>query len=179
MAETIDVLNEKGVKTGHIATRTEVHQKGLWHRAVIVCVINDNNEILMQRRSLNKEKYPGLWDISVAAHVRSGEDAISTASRELNEEINIPIEYTTQIRDFRYITSFINQHVVGNLIENQFYDLFVIRRNIETTQLNYTDDEVMDAKWVNYVGLQELLKEKVLHPRLEWVDEVVRYINRF
>ena len=54
--ELIDVLNENGIKTGKIASRDEVHQKGLWHRAIVVAIINDKNEILLQQRSANKEK---------------------------------------------------------------------------------------------------------------------------
>ena len=51
MEEMIDVLDENGVKTGTIATRKEVHKKGLWHRAIVVAIINEKNEILIQQRS--------------------------------------------------------------------------------------------------------------------------------
>jgi len=33
--EMIDVLNENGVRTGEIVSRTEVHKQGLWHRGVL------------------------------------------------------------------------------------------------------------------------------------------------
>ena len=45
--EMIDVLDENGIKTGTIATRKEVHKKGLWHRAIVVAIINEKNEILI------------------------------------------------------------------------------------------------------------------------------------
>ena len=45
MAEMIDVLDENGVKTGAIATRSEVHKKSLWHRAIVVAVITEKNEL--------------------------------------------------------------------------------------------------------------------------------------
>lgn len=179
MAEMIDVLNENGVKTGEAITRAEIHKKGLWHRATIVCIVNSDNEILLQRRSESREKHSGLWDLSVASHVQAGGDSVSTAVREINEEIGVQIEYRAQVKDFRFLTSFRNKQTIGDFIENQFYDLFVIRRDIAIEDLNYNDDEVMDAKWVNYTGLQKLIKEGVLHPRLEWVDEVVNYINKF
>ena len=56
MNELIDILDENELKTGEIATRKEVHKKGLWHRAIVVALINDNNQILLQQRSYNKEK---------------------------------------------------------------------------------------------------------------------------
>ena len=49
MAEYIDVLNEDGIKTGEILTRKEVHSKGLWHRAIVIAIINEKNEILLQQ----------------------------------------------------------------------------------------------------------------------------------
>lgn len=47
MEEMIDVLDENGVKTGEIVTRKEVHKRGLWHRAIVVAIINEKNEILI------------------------------------------------------------------------------------------------------------------------------------
>ena len=47
--EYIDVLDENGVKTGEILSRREIHKRGLWHRAIVVAVINEKNEILLQQ----------------------------------------------------------------------------------------------------------------------------------
>ena len=175
----VDVLDENGVKTGEVVTRKEVHSKGLWHRAVIICIINSNNEFLMQRRSLSRDKFPGLWDLSAAAHVQAGDDAVSTAVREMNEEIGVQTEYKIQVKDFRFLTSFRSHQIIGDIIENQYYDLFILRKDLEAADLNFNDEEVMETKWINYTTLQKLLKENALHPRLEWVNEVVRYVNRF
>ena len=49
--ELIDVLNEDGIQTGEILSRAEVHKRGLWHRAIVVAIINEKNEILLQQRS--------------------------------------------------------------------------------------------------------------------------------
>ena len=67
--EYIDVLDENGVKTGEILSRKEIHQRGLWHRAIVIAIINGNNEVLLQQRSIDKDKNAGLWDISVAGHI--------------------------------------------------------------------------------------------------------------
>ena len=55
MEEKFDVLNELGEFTGKIATREECHAKGLWHRAVYAFIIDDNGNILLQKRSANKK----------------------------------------------------------------------------------------------------------------------------
>lgn len=67
--ELIDVLDENGIKTGQVMTRSEIHKQGLWHRAIVVAIINERNEILLQQRSMEKEKNAGLWDISAAGHI--------------------------------------------------------------------------------------------------------------
>lgn len=179
MVEMIDVLNENGVKTGEIVSRDVIHKEGLWHRAVVVCIINSDNEMLMQQRSEKVWEFPGLWDLSVAAHVMAGDDSVSTILRETNEEIGVQIGYTAQAKDFRFLSSFRNSMVIGDIIENQFYELFILRRDINIKDICFTDDEVADVQWIKYSTLKAMQKEGKLHPRVEWVDEVVKYINKF
>ncbi len=45
MDELIDVLDENGIKTGEILPRSEVHKKGLWHRIIVIAIINEKNQI--------------------------------------------------------------------------------------------------------------------------------------
>ena len=97
MEELIDVLDENGVKTGEVLTRNEVHKRGLWHRAIAVAIINEQNQILVQQRSFKKEKNAGKWDISVAGHISSGQDALSAASREINEEVSVNLGFNLDI----------------------------------------------------------------------------------
>lgn len=60
MEEKFDVLNELGEFTGEIATRKECHTKGLWHRAVYAFILDDNKNILLQKRIANN--YDGLTE---------------------------------------------------------------------------------------------------------------------
>ena len=60
--ELIDVLDENGVKTGEILSREEIHKKGLWHRAIVVAIVNDKNEILLQQRS-EKMRECGIFQL--------------------------------------------------------------------------------------------------------------------
>lgn len=76
MSELIDVLDENGIKTGEVLSRNEIHQKGLWHRAIVVAIVNKNNQVLLQQRSFKKDKNAGKWDISVAGHISTGQDAL-------------------------------------------------------------------------------------------------------
>ena len=44
--EYFDVLNEYGEFTGKTATREECHKKGLWHKIVVIAIIDKNKNIL-------------------------------------------------------------------------------------------------------------------------------------
>ncbi|GAA5482473.1 16S rRNA (adenine(1518)-N(6)/adenine(1519)-N(6))-dimethyltransferase RsmA [Haloferula sargassicola] len=86
--EVFDVVDEADEVVGQ-ATRREVHDKDLMHRAVHIFAINGRGELLLQRRSLLKDRHPGVWDSSAAGHLDSGEDYPSAAVREMEEEMGI------------------------------------------------------------------------------------------
>ena len=52
-------------------------------------VFNSEKKIFIQKRSKSKVESPGLWDISSAGHVDSGETYEKCAHRELWEELQI------------------------------------------------------------------------------------------
>ena len=85
--ELLEILDEKGNKTGKKAPIEEIYDKGYWHKSVHIWIINDNHELLMQRRNPTKKTFPDMWAISVAGHVRCYEDSVAAGLRELNEEI--------------------------------------------------------------------------------------------
>ena len=87
MEEKFDVLNELGEFTGEIATREECHKKGLWHRAVYAFIIDDDGNVLLQKRSSNKKLWPNMWDVTVGGHVDSGEFGRQALVREVKEEL--------------------------------------------------------------------------------------------
>ena len=93
--EIFDVVNERDEVIGQ-APRKEVHARGLLHRAVHVLVFNARGELFLQKRSLKKDRQPGVWDSSSSGHVDSGETYDETAVRELREEICLHLPHTPQ-----------------------------------------------------------------------------------
>ena len=87
MAEILDIVNEKDEVIGQ-RERKDVHSSNLVHRGAHVFVFNSKGEILLQKRSMKKDKYPGFWG-DMAGHVDSGDGYEETARRELKEEIGI------------------------------------------------------------------------------------------
>jgi isopentenyldiphosphate isomerase len=71
------------------ATRSEIHAKGLIHRAVHIFVFNESGQIYIQRRSEDKDRHPSKLDSSAAGHVDPGESYTDAAIRELDEELGL------------------------------------------------------------------------------------------
>jgi len=88
--EIFDVVNERDEIIGQRA-RAEVHRFGLKHRAVHVLVFNSRDEIFLQKRSMKKDCFPGVWDSSVSGHLDRGESYDACAIRELYEEIGLRV----------------------------------------------------------------------------------------
>lgn len=62
------------------------------HREIHVWIYNKEREILFQKRSLNKDTFPGLLDASVGGHVELGSNYEETATKETKEETGIIID---------------------------------------------------------------------------------------
>lgn len=87
MSEDIfDIVNDRDEVIGR-APRSEVHARGLMHRAVHVLVFNKHGEMFLQKRSKTKDREPSRWGAACSGHVDSGEDYDTAALRELGEEL--------------------------------------------------------------------------------------------
>jgi 16S rRNA (adenine1518-N6/adenine1519-N6)-dimethyltransferase len=67
--------------------RATIHRKNMLHRAVHILLVNNRGELLLQKRSYRKDRFPGCWDSSASGHVDAGESYVDCAARELEEEI--------------------------------------------------------------------------------------------
>lgn len=179
--ELIDVLDENGVFTGKVLPRSEVHKQGLWHRSIVVAIVNEQNQVLLQERSKNKEKNANMWDISVAGHLSAGQDSLSAAAREINEEVSVLLGYRTEIKDFRYMYSFRKEQIFKeDFIERQFYDFFILRTSgLDDKTLYFQESEVQAVKFVDLTELQQLIEKNQVVERAEVYAVLERYLFRF
>ena len=65
---------------------------GLLHQSVTIFLRNSREEIFLQQRSKRDDWLPGLWTASCTGHVKSGEDPLNTAKREMKEELGVECE---------------------------------------------------------------------------------------
>ena len=180
-SEMLDVLDENGIPTGEVLPRDVVHKRGLWHESTLVCVINSKNEILMQKRSVHKDKYPGCWDLSVAGHLEMGSFSMDTLFAEMMEEIGIVLPQQIRVRDLKHLKTFRDQRIINDdFIENQFYNLYVshVDVDVDVDNIQFQEDEVAEVKWLSIYEVKKLAGSGLCHPRTVWIDMVYKYISR-
>lgn len=86
--EIFDIVNEHDQVIGQMP-RSRVHAEGHKHRAVHVLVFNARGDLFLQKRSMLKDNFPGVWDSSASGHLDTGEDYDACAVREVREEIGL------------------------------------------------------------------------------------------
>lgn len=89
--EVFDVVNDQDEVIGQ-APRSEVHRRKLNHRAVHVLIFNSRGELFLQKRSQQKDCFPGAWDSSASGHLDRGEDYDACALREVREELGVELD---------------------------------------------------------------------------------------
>lgn len=93
--ELLAMFHEDGRHTGAPVSRDEAHRCGILHGASHTYIYKREQGqlmLLLQRRSLCKDSFPGCLDTSSAGHVDFGSDFLQTAHRELKEELGIDAE---------------------------------------------------------------------------------------
>ena len=69
--------------------RSEMRSKALRYRASYIFIFNCKGELFVQQRAHSKDKYPGWFDLAAGGVLREGEDYLSNAVREVEEETGI------------------------------------------------------------------------------------------
>ncbi len=120
--EIIDIVNSKDRIVGK-EKRSIAIQKGLYHRAANVLVINSRGKIFLQQRSSKADICPLTWDISTSEHVKAGESYEEAARRGLKEELGIKAA-VSKLKDVHLQKS---EYFNGRIKEYEFIVLFVAK----------------------------------------------------
>lgn len=93
--EMFDLVDADDRVIGRVR-RGDAHQNpALLHRSVQVLVFDSAERVLLQRRSTRKDLFPGYYCASASGHVISGDDYLTTAHRELAEELGVRAPLTS------------------------------------------------------------------------------------
>lgn len=83
--EYLDIVDEQGQPTGEIVSRTLAHTKGIRHRTAHIWIVRRENEhfqVLMQKRAMSKDSFPGKYDTSSAGHIQAGDEPLASSLRK-------------------------------------------------------------------------------------------------
>jgi len=86
--ELFETFDDDGHPLG-LVPRSDVHRRGLWHRASNVLLFDPADRLYLQRRAAGKDVWPNAWDVSVGEHLKPGETFEHAAHRGLAEELSI------------------------------------------------------------------------------------------
>ena len=135
-----------------------MHRKGLWHRTVHIWIQNSSKELLLQKRSLNKEVYPGYWDVSCAGHLSAGDNSICAAVRELEEELAIVAKEIELSFLFTLPQHYTSPDML--IIENEITDVYLLKRNIEIKDIDIDESELTEVRFVKLYELKSMLNSE-------------------
>lgn len=144
--ELLNVYNDNNEYMNIKKDRNEVHDNGLWHREILVIVVNEKNQVLLQKRSYKRRHLPGKWALC-AGHVISDDTEKATAVRELKEEIGLNVLQ----KDLKLI----DIYKKGDPTNKKFSYIYLHKTNKKIKDFKIQTNELTDIK---YVPIKKLIK---------------------
>ncbi|MAT06991.1 MAG: NUDIX hydrolase [Acidimicrobiaceae bacterium] len=124
-----------------IVPRARMRAENLLHRSVAVIVTTSDGRLVVQRRSTDKDLFPGWWDIGAGGVVTAGEDRASAARRELAEELGVD-----GVDDVDANPSFVG---VGRHDDDHAREICWIYRTVSDGPFRAIDGEVSEIRVVD------------------------------
>lgn len=164
--ELFDILNEDGTKSGVIRERGVAHREGSLHATAHIWVVRPNEksgyDVMLQKRSQNKDSNPGSYDISSAGHISAGDEVLPSALRELSEELGI----CAKQEELHYVG------VHQKRSEKVFYGkpfrdhersyIYVYREPVDIENLIIQESELEKVIWMDYEACRQAIRNRTL-----------------
>lgn len=156
--ELLDLVDENGVPTGEVKERELVHRDGDRHRISHVWLFRQRNgrwQVLLQKRSEQKDSHPGCYDISSAGHIPAGVDWVSSALRELEEELGLHMQaeqlHLAGVRRFDWRGSFYGRPFRDRQVSRVYYGVW----EGEPQDLHLQESEVSEVVWMDFAACRQ------------------------
>lgn len=140
--EYVTLLGEDGAAIGSLP-KSEVHTRDTpLHLAFSCHLVDDRGRILLTRRALSKQTWPGVWTNSFCGHPQPGEDMVEAVRRRAVQELGAPVGHVqSALPDYRY-----RAVDASGIVENEVCPVFVARL---AGPLSPSSDEVAEWAWVD------------------------------
>ena len=157
--EYLDIVDGDGKPVGGTVSRADAHALGVRHRTAHVWVARKRAggyDVLLQKRSMEKGSFPGMYDTSSAGHIPAGDEPLPSALRELREELGLE----ARPEDLGFAGIFRNRYervFHGKLFrDDEVIWVYVYRGTADEKRLTLQKSEVDEVRWF---GLEEALQE--------------------
>lgn len=150
MVEYWDIYDENRVFQNRTIRRGEPFGEGEYYVCCEVWLQNTKGELLITKRHPDK-KAGGLWEF-VGGGVLAGETTVRAAIREVKEEIGVSIAESEPT-----LLSVYKQR-------NYFMDIYLVKKDVDVSDITLNENETVDAKWVSEQELQRMIEnQEVVH----------------
>lgn len=188
--ELFDICDENGEPTGRVTERGVAHTFGTIHRTAHIWVVREKKkedllipetgtesgiyaggfgtalkeskwELLLQKRSMQKDSFPGCYDTSAAGHVGAGDTCEAGAYRELKEELGI--EAMPGELEFvgKFYVDDVNRTFHGKpFLNREMTSVYIYRKEVDEQKLHLQKEEVESVRWLDYEVCRELTRQK-------------------
>ena len=153
--ELIDILDDdlSVIKT---CLKSEAHKNGWLHPTVHIWFYTENGKILIQKRAKNKGSFPDLWDVSVAGHIGSGEEAIIAAIREIEEEIGLLVDSNELNKIGTFREKF--EHGRG-YTDNELHHIYLSKLERDIGSLRIQKEELSEIRLISFDSFERAIAE--------------------
>lgn len=146
--EFFDIVNENDEVIGKIKENEQKNIRPNQLRFINILIFNNENKILVPKRSYNRKIFPNCYDFSVGGHVNSGENYEQAAYRELEEELGIK---NVELNKIAYFNPYISE-------SNTFQTVYTL--NYDKAIINYDKDGIEDIFYFTKEEIKELMNNK-------------------
>ena len=161
--ELFDVRDSEGNVTGVARERELVHLNGDPHGTSHIWVVRENAsggwDVLLQKRSRDKDSYPGCYDVSSAGHLQAGDDFLPAALRELEEELGL----RARAEDLEFVgfrRAYREAFFCGRLFkDHEISAIYIYRKPVETSALRLQKEELESEMWMDLADCRRAVGE--------------------
>ena len=160
--EILDIVDERGVPTGETVERETAHARGIRHRTSHVWILRRRNqavEVLLQKRSLQKDSHPGCYDISSAGHIPAGMGFVESAIRELKEELGICAESSDLVYCGQRMIKSDSVFHGKPFHDCQVSNVYCLWLDVNPEELTLQEEEVSGVLWIRLSECIRLVRE--------------------
>ncbi len=151
--EILDVVDDSGKPTGETIEREEAHREGVQHRTAHVWIARNKNgriQLLLQKRCMQKDSFPGCYDISSAGHIPAGVDYVASALRELDEELGVKVKAEDLIDCGQLKNQVDSEFHKTPYHDHQICRVFLLWLDWEEDAFTLQEEEIESVRWMDY-----------------------------